>query len=170
MAGPAVPKVLKNFNLFIGGVGFAGLCEEVKLPDMKIKMEEHRAGGMDMPVAIDLGMDRMEMGFTLAEHAPGVFKVFGLRSGIAVSLMFRAALVDDANVVPYQIIANGMPTDVRLGTVKNGSISKMEATVSLRNFQLSLNDKILIDVDVDLMTRVIDGVDQMGAIRNAIGL
>lgn len=46
-------KILKNFNAFVDGRGYAGRIDEISLPKLSIKTEEHRAGGMDIPVAID---------------------------------------------------------------------------------------------------------------------
>lgn len=166
----AVPKIIKNFHLQVDGVGYAGICDEVRLPDIKIRGEEHRAGGMDAPIMIDLGMDRLEMGFTLAEHKAEVFRQFGLMNQNAVQLTFRAAKVDDLAVEPYLINARGMYTENRLGTIKNNSISKLEATVSLRYFKLSLAGNVIWEIDVDNMVRAINGVDQLEAVRAAIGL
>ena len=47
-------KILKNFNLFVDGRGYAGRTEEVTPPKLTIKTEELRAGGMDAPISIDL--------------------------------------------------------------------------------------------------------------------
>jgi P2 family phage contractile tail tube protein len=38
-------KILKNFNLFVDGRGYAGRAEEVTPPKLTIKTEELRAGG-----------------------------------------------------------------------------------------------------------------------------
>jgi P2 family phage contractile tail tube protein len=165
-----VPKIIKNFNLKVDGIGFAGICEEVKLPDLKIKTDEHRAGGMDSPMAMDMGMDRIEMGFTMVEHSEKIFSQFGLQNQQAVALTFYAAQVDDVNVIPYVIDARGMYTEQRMGSVKNGSMAKLEATVSLRYYKLTLGGNIIHEIDVDNMIRSIYGSDQMQQIREAIGL
>ena len=48
-----LPRVLKNMNLFVDGRGYAGRIDEIQLPKLTLKTEEHRAGGMDLPVEID---------------------------------------------------------------------------------------------------------------------
>lgn len=55
-----LPHVLKNMNLFVDGRGYAGRVDEIKLPKLTLKTEEHRAGGMDIPVELELGMDKLE--------------------------------------------------------------------------------------------------------------
>jgi hypothetical protein len=166
----AVPKIIKNFNLLVDGNTFAGLVQEVKLPDLKIKKELQRAGGMDAPRPIDLGMEEMEMGFTMDEHSPLIFRQFGLINQNAVQLTFKAAQVDDTTVTPYLINVRGMYVEQRLGTIKNGDMAKLEATLSLRYYKLSIAGNVLHEIDVDNMIRTIDGVDQMKQIRDAIGL
>ena len=54
-----IPKILKNFNLFIDGRGYAGKCDEVNPPKLNIKSEEYRAGGLDAPIPIDMGMEKL---------------------------------------------------------------------------------------------------------------
>jgi P2 family phage contractile tail tube protein len=72
------PRVLKNMNLFVDGRGYAGRVNEIKLPKLTLKTEEHRVGGMDVPVEIDLGMEKMETSQTIADYDPDVFRLFGL--------------------------------------------------------------------------------------------
>ena len=36
-----LPKILKNFNAFVDGRGYAGRIDEISLPKLLIKTEEH---------------------------------------------------------------------------------------------------------------------------------
>lgn len=87
-----LPKILKNFNAFVDGRGYAGRIDEISLPKLSIKTEEHRAGGMDIPVAIDMGMEKLEAELTFSEYDPELFRLFGLVDGNAVSLTLRGGL------------------------------------------------------------------------------
>ena len=49
------PRVLKGFNLFVDGRGYAGKVEELELPKLTIKTEEFRSGGMVAPVELGRG-------------------------------------------------------------------------------------------------------------------
>ena len=49
------PRVLRGFDVFVDGRGYAGKVEELELPKLSIKTEEFRAGGMDVPVELDMG-------------------------------------------------------------------------------------------------------------------
>ena len=45
-----LPKILKNFNVFVDGLGYAGRVEEITLPKLTIKTEEYQGAGMSAPV------------------------------------------------------------------------------------------------------------------------
>lgn len=172
-ASPALtkmPRVIKNFNLLVSGYGMAGLCDEVRLPDIRLHLDEHRGAGMDVPIPIDLGMEKMELGFTMAEHNEQIFSRFGLINQNAVQVIFKAAMQDDTSTTAYQVTAQGMYQEVKLGTIRNGDRNKLEATIGLRYFQLSIGGTVLIEVDSDNFTRVINGVDQLAAMRSALGM
>jgi len=166
----AIPKIIKNFNLLVDGQGFAGLCDEVTLPDLAINAIEHRAGGMDAPVSLDMGMELMELSFMLAEHSPVVFRQFGLINQNAVQCTFRAAQANDTEVVPYVIHTRGMYVNNNLGTIQNTDKAPLEATMHLRYFRMILDGEDLIEIDVDNMIRVVNGVDQLEAQRAALNI
>lgn len=165
-----VPRILKHFNLFVAGQGLAGLCEQVRLPDFRIKVEELRNAGMDGPIPMDMGMEKLDIGFTLSEHNPDIFRLFGLINQNAVQVFFRAALVDDTTVSPYIIEARGMYTEIRAGQVSEGAKNPLEAMIGCRYIKVSLNGEDLIEVDFQNFTRIIDGVDQLAEVRAALGL
>jgi P2 family phage contractile tail tube protein len=165
-----MPKILKNFNLFVDGRGYAGRAEEVSPPKLTIKTEELRAGGMDAPAAIDMGMDKLEAGFSLVEYDPELLKQFGLVSGNGVQLTLRGALVDDTTATPMVIGLRGMFTEVDMGKFKAGDKATMQCNVACRYYSLEIDGRKLIEIDVDNMTRVIDGVDKLAEIRAALGI
>jgi len=125
---------------------------------------------MDGVAALDMGMDMMELGFTLAEHNPIILKQFGLINQAAVALTFRAAKVDDQSVEAYIIQARGMYTSLALGDVTNGEKSPLEATVALRYFRMEMGAEEIMEIDIDNMVRTVDGVDQMEQQRRALGI
>ena len=55
-----IPETLANLNLFVDGQSFQGDVTSLTLPKLTLKTEEHRAGGMDMPIELDMGMEKME--------------------------------------------------------------------------------------------------------------
>ena len=63
-----MPRLLKNMNLFVDGRGYAGRVDEVENPKLSLKTEEHRAGGMDLPVEVELGMEKLEASLTFSDY------------------------------------------------------------------------------------------------------
>lgn len=55
-----IPETFVNFNLFVDGTTFASAATSVTPPKLKIKTDEHRGGGMDAPVKMDMGMEALE--------------------------------------------------------------------------------------------------------------
>lgn len=163
-------KILKNFNLFVDGRGYAGRAEEVSPPKLTIKTEELRAGGMDIPAAIDMGMEKLEASFILVEYSPEVVKQFGLVSGNSVHITLRGALVDDTTTTPMAITLYGMFTEVDMGKFKAGDKPTMQCAVACRYYKLEIDGKTIVEIDVDNMTRIIDGVDKMAEVRAALGI
>jgi P2 family phage contractile tail tube protein len=170
MAGSTLPKVIKNFNLILNGTGFAGKVDEVTLPTLSIKADEHRAGGLDTTVQIDLGMEKLEIKGKVHEHHPVFFQLFGLQNGNAVGGVFRAAKSDDTVVEPYIVTFRGAFKELPKEVIKAGEKTPLNFSVHLRYYKLEMNGVTLIEIDVDNCVRIINGVDQLAAIRAAINI
>ena len=165
-----IPKILKNFNLFVDGRGYVGRVEEVNPPKLTIKTEEFRGGGMDAPATIDMGMEKLEASFTLAEYDKEVLKQFGLISGNAVQVTLRGAMQDDDSTTSIIIRLRGMYTEMDMGKFGAGEKGTLACTLAARYYALEMGGESLIEVDIDNMTRIIAGEDKMAAVRDALGL
>ena len=67
----AIPRVLKGFNLQIKLDGtdnktYAGLVEELTLPKLGLKRDDVYNSGMDAPIDLEMGMEKLECDFTLS--------------------------------------------------------------------------------------------------------
>ena len=165
-----IPKILKNFNAFVDGRGYAGRVDEITLPKLTIKTEKHRAGGMDVPVEIDMGMARVEAELTFAEYDVELFRLFGLIDGNAVSLTLRGAIQADGEAEPIVVNLRGSFREVDAGTWKAGDKPTLKCMVAVRYYRLTINGDSVIEIDAENMIRIIGGEDQMATIRQAIGI
>jgi P2 family phage contractile tail tube protein len=164
------PKVLRGFNLFVDGRGYAGKVEELELPKLTLKTEEFRAGGMDAPVELDMGMEKLECSFTLGDISTDIMKAFGLSHNQPVSLTFRGALgLGDANVVPVVVRAQGMMREQDLGTWKPGEKLQHKMSVALKYYSYEQDGETIHEIDIENMVRTVNSVDQFAATRSAIG-
>lgn len=165
-----MPKILKNFNLFVDGRGYAGRAEEVSPPKLALKTEEFRGGGMDAPAVIDLGMEKLEASFSLVEYDSEILKQFGLVSGNSVQITLRGALVDDNTTTPMVIGLRGMFTELDMGKFKAGDKATLQCSVACRYYSLEIDGQNIVEIDVDNMVRKIDGQDVLADIRSALGM
>jgi len=166
----AVSDILRNFQLFVDGRGFAGNCPEVQLPKLTIKTEDFQAGGLDIPIGIDMGQEKMELGLTLDKFDRDVLGLWGVYDTNPPPVILRGALVDQAgNVKAAVITARGPMREVDFGSWAAGSKAQTAFKVECHAFRLEIAGRIVIDIDALNMVRRINGVDQLAAIRNAIG-
>ncbi|MGX2040668.1 phage major tail tube protein [Methylocaldum sp. MU1018] len=168
-----LPRKLKNFNLFIDGVGFAGRVPEITLPKLTRKMDDYRGGGMNAPVSIDMGMDKLEAEFSLAEYNPVVLRQFGMADSQAIVLRFKgAALADDAGGQSdaIEVVMRGRWQEIERGAAKPGDNSDMKVKVAIAYYKELLNGEALIEIDVIGMKEIVGGVDRLAQQRAALGI
>jgi Bacteriophage tail tube protein len=168
-----IPAILRNFNLFIDGIGYAGVVDEITLPKLAIKTEEYRGGGMDAPVDIDVGMEKLDCEFTLSEYNAYVMTYFGFddHSDAPLRLRFKGALAKpDLSaasakplVVPVDILIHGNLREMEMGTWKAGDKASLKLSVNAHYYQLSFDAKELINIDIINMERkVVDDISIVG--------
>jgi len=165
-----IPKVLKGFNLFVDGRGYAGRVEEVTLPKLTIKTDELKVGGMDVPIELDMGMDKLECDLTVSEYDAEIIKMFGLGNGAQVPLTLRGGLDDESGVTPVVITLRGAWRSLDFGSWKSGDKAPLKVSVALRYYRLEIGGKELVEIDPINMVRKIDGKDQLEAMRGALGV
>lgn len=166
-----LPQVLKNFNLFVDGRGYAGRAEEVNLPKITVKTEEFRAGGMDSPVELDMGTDKLECSFSLSEYNQEVLTLWGIVVDADTPFVFRGAVQrqgEDAEPVIAKV--RGRIKEFDPGAWKAGDKAVAKLTVAVTYYQLTVNGAVAVEIDVENMIRITDGSDQMASLRTALGI
>ena len=163
-----IPRVLKNFNGFVNGIGYAGLIDEAELPEVVLKMEEHRAGGMDAPYEIDMGQEAMSMKMTIAEPAAQI--ITALATGTRIQL--RGSFVRDHDGSRVAVVAEigARPKKLSPGSWKAGEKAPLEHEFAVDYFRWTQGGVELIEIDVVNMIRRIGGVDQLAGIRSDLGM
>lgn len=67
---------LTNANIYVDGNSLLGRAEEIELPDIKLKMVEHKALGMVASIETFAGIDKLEGKIKWAAFYPDVMKKF----------------------------------------------------------------------------------------------
>ncbi|MCL1861828.1 MAG: phage major tail tube protein [Proteobacteria bacterium] len=168
----ALPRKLKNFNVFYNGDNFIGLCSEVELPKLTRKTEEYRGAGMPGPVSADLGMEKMEMTHTYGGFMREIYREFGVSSASGVLMRFAGAYQrdDSGDVDAVEVVARGRHTEIDPGSAKAGDDSEFKVTSALSYLKITVNGVSEVEIDFENFIETIGGVDRLAEQRAAIGL
>lgn len=168
----ALPRKLKNMNLFNDGISYAGQVEEVVLPTLTRKMEEWRAGGMNAPIKTDHGMEAISMEWTCGGLMDEPLRQFGTLKHDGVMLRFAGAYQreDSAEIDAVEVVVRGRHSAIDSGTAKTGDASTFKVTSEISYFKLTINGEEVIEIDIINMIEKVDGVDLLEKQRTAIGL
>ncbi|GAA03237.1 phage major tail tube protein [Photobacterium leiognathi] len=163
-------NVRKKFGLYIGGRDKVGEVQEYTPPVLEVMTEDFRAGGMDMAIAMDMGMSPMSATWTMAEDKD-VLSLFGLTQGRPVAVFVRSALHDDetGTVVPALEELRGKLTKVDHGTKTSGSYTPTSFEMKLSYYRYEQAGAVIHEIDPKNMVRIINGVDQLAEFRSALG-
>jgi P2 family phage contractile tail tube protein len=166
-----IPQTLTNMNLFVDGKGYAGIATEVNPPKITRKSEEHRAGGMDGPVTLGLGMEQLEANFTTTGIQKDVLAFFGLADDTAFNGVFRGAFKEQTGAVVVAIITlRGMLSEVDPGSWKSGEKNENKFTLKASYYKMELDGQVVYELDPVNCIRVVNGNDEAAAERAAIGM
>jgi len=167
----AIPRVLKNFSLFVDGRGLAGTVSTLTLPTLTTKMEEFRGGGMDAPVEIDMGMEKLESTFELFDYDENILGLYGLADGAATQLTARGALRRDGEPAVSMVVnMTGVIKEMDPGDWEAGEQTTMTCSIALRYLKITIGGTVAVEIDKVNMIRKINGADQLESIRTAIGI
>lgn len=163
-----IPRILKNFNLFVNGVGYAGLVEEAEIPAIKLKMDEHRVGGMDGVFEIEMGQEAMSSKLTMAEHNEDLILALATRT----RFQLRGSIQRDTSGQTTAVVVEmqGKVKTWTPGGMKAGDPGKPEHEIAVDYFRFNMGGVDLMEIDVENMVRKIGGVDQLAAIRADIAI
>jgi len=166
-----IAERITQFNVFVDGVGKAGLCEELTLPKIVAATEEFQGGGMAAPIELLMGtLEKLDADFSLKGIDGATLKLFGIVEGGDVPLTFRGAIqAEGGTIKPMVVSMRGILKEIDLGAVKVGE-NTTKYSMNLRYFKLELDGEVIYDIDVMTNTVIINGNDQTADIRSALGM
>lgn len=168
----ALPRKLKNFNVFNDAQSYLGQVPEVVLPKLMRQMESYRAGGMNGPVKIDLGNGEMEMEMTLGGVMRQVFNQYASSRVDSCLLRFAGAYQEDSTgvVTAVEVVMRGRPEEIDMGTAKVGESNDNKVKWPLSYYKLTIDGQEVIEIDLTNMVERVNGVDMLAEQRQAVGL
>jgi P2 family phage contractile tail tube protein len=165
----AFPRKIKNFNAFVDGISYFGLTTAAAMPEIAVATSDYRGGGMDQPVAIDMGLEAMTAELTFAEFRPEIYAMIGTRQ----LLVLRAAMQAQADVTDADALVltmRGKISKLAGSELGAGNDVTKTITMSLDRYRVEIAGATLVDIDVEAGRRIIGGVDQTAAARRSMGL
>jgi uncharacterized protein len=168
----ALPRKLKNFNLFNDGNNYLGLIGELTLPKLSRKMEEWRGGGMDTGVEADMGGELLTLEWTAGGIEPTALAQYGVTSVTGCMLRFAGAYQrdDTGDVDAVEVVVRGRHKEIDFGNAKPGEATQHKFTTSCAYYRLTVNGRDLIEIDALNMIFIVDGVDRLAEQRRALGI
>lgn len=170
MAG--LPNKLKNFMLFVDGIGYAGKVKTVTTPKLTRKMEEYQGGTMIGPVKLDLGLEAQEISFNAGGYLYEILSGFGARGVDDIAMRFAGAMQrdDTRDIVPVEIYTRGRYSEIDFGDQTAGALNETKVTAPISYLKITVNGIVRIELDFINMIEKVNGVDLMAAVRTAIGM
>lgn len=167
----AANYIRKNINLFVDGRGYAGQIEDFTPPKLSLITEDFRGGGMNAPVEIVMGMEKLETSFTMKSFDPNLLKLFNVTQGSIVPFIAREALEsNDGTITPVVHTMRGKVKEIDQGTLKPGEIGNVKLSMGLHYYKLEIAGEIVQEIDVENMVQTISGTDALAAVRGALGM
>ena len=170
----ALPRKLKNQNLFNDGTSYVGQIASVTLPKLGRKMEGWRGGGMNGPVKTDFGLsdDGIQLEWTLGGLDPIVLGQFGITNASGVQLRFAGAYQrdDTAEISAVEVVVRGRHELIDPGESKTGEDTEHSVTTTCTYYKLTIDGQVVIEIDLLNMVEKVNGQDRLAEQRRAIGL
>lgn len=164
-------ETFKHFIIRVDGKGHAGDGKSFTPPKLAIKVEEYRSGGMNTPVEVGMGTEKMESSFSLASYSEDVLTLFGVTVGNNVPFIVNESLENErGQVIPVAHHMRGIIKEIDPGEHKPGELAEMKVTVGLHYYKLVRNNKVIQEIHPENMIHTIDGKDMLAEQRQALGI
>ena len=166
-----IADILRNVSATIDGRGYAGKFDSVTLPTLEVNTVEHRGGGMDLAVELDMGLKPMQAMIESVAVDRHLLASWGVADGTFVPWTFRGALQGDGGTVtPALAEMRGLCTKIEWGDWKPGEKVALKATLALRFFRYVQGGVEVAKIDALNSIRIINGADQLTDTRAALGI
>ncbi len=164
----ALPRQLKAFNLYLDGGSYAGRADTITLPELNFVRESHRAGGMDGPRSIELGMELLSVSMVVSDYDTRLISLMGQDD---VPIVARGS-VQEQGKGPEAIVVNmrGLFAGLNFSAWTPGTKSTQTLTGELGYFRYRQRDEEFCEIDILNMIRRFGGIDQLAGHRDNIGI
>ena len=165
---------LYNANVYIDGDSYAGLAEEVTLPDLKPKTSEHKAlsniGSFELPTGLDkMGM-KIKWNTVNADIMAGAADFYTSKD-----IMIRSNIDiweggSKTGSVPCVAFVKGLSKKVPELGIKHQDNVESDMEFNVTAYKLVIDGAVVFDVDYFANVYIVDGDDKLADYRDILGL
>ncbi len=170
----AMPRKLKNMNMFNDANSYQGVAKTVTLPDLARKMEMWRGAGMDGGVGADMGMpdDGLKIEWKVGGLDLISLRQYGITNASGVGLRWAGAYQrdDTGEVTAVEVVARGRHETYSFGEAEAGEDTEHSITTLCTYYKLVVDGNEEIEIDLLGMVLKVNGIDILAEKRKAIGL
>lgn len=170
----AMPRKLKNLNLFNDGNSYLGVAKSVNLPALGRKMEAYRGGGMNGPVKSDLGFSDDGIQFEWKTGGLDLISLrqFGAVNASSVALRFSGPYQQDdtGEVSNVEVVVRGRHETIEMGEAKAGEDTEHSMKTTCSYYKLTVDGEEIIEIDLLNFVEKVNGVDMLEKHRTAMGI
>ena len=170
----ALPRKVKQLNVFTDGTNWIGEAEDFTFAKLSRKFEAYRGGGMMGAANIHMGLEdgALDTSFTFGGVEAELVKRMGLAKIDGVALRFAGSFQrdDTGEISAVEIVMRGRHKEFDGGENKQGESGTTKMSTECAYYQLTIDGKEIIEIDIINMVLKVDGVDRLAEHRKAIGL
>ena len=173
MSQSNIPEKVVNFNVYNEAEKLVGVSGEITLPDLEPMTETISGAGLlgeiESPTPGHFGSQTLEIPFRTLTGTP-----FQLLENKGHTFILRAAQQSynvkngRTEVRPLKIIVKGSSKGANLGKLGVGAMTETVARLEIRYLKVEENGTTLLELDKDNFIYIVNGVDILEDIRNAI--
>ena len=170
----AMPRKLKNLNLFNDGNSYLGLVKSLTLPALGRKMEAYRGGGMNGPVKSDLGLSDDGIQFEWKTGGLDLISLrqFGAVNASSVALRFSGPYQQDdtGETSNVEVVVRGRHETIEMGDAQPGEDTEHSMTTTCSYYKLTVDGEEIIEIDLLNFVEKVNGVDMLEKHRTGMGI
>lgn len=169
-----VPEKLINFRVYQDGDDLLGISD-VTLPKLDSITETVKgagvAGEIDDPTIGHFGSMELELNWrSLVKSNIVLAKPTGVHLDLRGACQGHDSAKNVLKTMPVKIVIEGMPKSTDLGKLDMGATTDTKNTIEVTYIKITVDGETVLEIDKFNYICVIDGVDYMADIRDALGL
>lgn len=158
-----IPQFITGQSVFIDSVGLLGTLKQGALPKVEQLRETIKQGGFERSLSTGV-FKAMESELTISEYHESVYKAMNSKTP---TFVIKGSLKHGAKKIPVVATIKG-EIDVDDGSWETTKEAERKIKIYADFYQLEVDGKIQVQMDVENMIALIDGVDHLAELRSHI--